>query len=130
MGFAPSVLSCSKDGVRRLVLTVCGVLAVAGLASCSDGKEGKKAAAKSSLMVVRDVSPFPDVRLQVGDALHFENDDDVAHTFTADGGLFDSGRVEPGGEFRFQMPAAGELTYHCEIHPSMKGRVVVEAPPS
>jgi len=62
----------------------------------------------------------------VGGVGVFRNNDAVAHTFTADGGLFDSGPVEPGKSFSFTFGAAGEVSYHCEIHPSMKGRVKVE----
>lgn len=67
------------------------------------------------------------LRLPVGGVGLFDNKDSVPHTFTADGGLFDSGPVEPGRPFTFSFSAPGEITYHCEIHPSMKGRVVVEA---
>lgn len=66
------------------------------------------------------------LRVPVGGKGVFRNSDAVEHTFTADGGLFDSGRVAPGASFTFSFAAAGEVTYHCEIHPSMKGRVVVE----
>lgn len=66
------------------------------------------------------------LRVPVGGVGEFKNEDSVAHTFTADGGLFDSGSVAPGAQFSFSFGAAGEVTYHCEIHPSMKGRVVVE----
>lgn len=66
------------------------------------------------------------VRVPVGGVGVFRNDDTVEHTFTADGGLFDSGRVAPGSSFSFDFAAAGEVSYHCEIHPLMKGRVVVE----
>lgn len=90
------------------------------------GGDDERPAAEQDV-VVSGVAAFPERRVAAGDEIEFKNEDSVAHTFTADGGLFDSGRVEPGGVFRFSFPAAGELTYHCEIHPSMTGRVVVTA---
>jgi hypothetical protein len=44
----------------------------------------------------------------------------VMHTVSAEDGSFDSGPVEPGD------PTAGEFPYHCEPHPFMTGRVIVE----
>jgi len=106
------------------------VLLVGGgllLLSSGGSDEGEKRPAETHEAAVQSVGPMPDLRLVAGEEAEFRNDDDVPHTFTADGGLFDSGRVAPGDVFRFSFPAAGELTYHCEIHPSMTGRVVVTA---
>lgn len=64
--------------------------------------------------------------VQVGDAVAFENHDDIPHTFTADDGLFDSRQVEPGGRYGYTVPRAGELAFHCEIHPQMTGTITVE----
>ena len=62
-----------------------------------------------------------------GEFVRFLNSDDVPHTFTADDGLFDSGTVEPGDEFRYAFDGPVTVTYHCEIHPSMTGTVEVTA---
>lgn len=64
--------------------------------------------------------------VKVGDAVAFENNDDVPHTFTADDGLFDSRQVEPDGRYGFTMPRKGTVSFHCEIHPQMKGTITVE----
>jgi plastocyanin len=39
--------------------------------------------------------------------------------------LYDSGRLTPGSTFQYWFTAAGIYVYHCEIHPSMTGRVAV-----
>lgn len=62
-----------------------------------------------------------------GEYVRFVNNDDVTHTFTADDGLFDSGPVEPGDDFRYAFDGPITITYHCEIHPSMTGSVTVTA---
>jgi hypothetical protein len=49
---------------------------------------------------------------------------DVEHTVTADGGTFDH-PMPPNATFSFTFPKAGSFAYHCRIHPSMKGTVVV-----
>jgi len=47
------------------------------------------------------------------------------HTFTADDGSFNI-ELDPNGGGTQTFATAGTFTYHCEIHPSMKGTVVVQ----
>jgi hypothetical protein len=50
----------------------------------------------------------------------------TTHDITADTqGLFDSGSLAPGGTFSHTFTAAGTYHYHCSIHPSMTGIIVV-----
>jgi hypothetical protein len=44
---------------------------------------------------------------------------------TADNGLFDSGVLEPGQSYSTWLGGSGMVAYHCEIHPDMKGSIVV-----
>jgi len=46
-------------------------------------------------------------------------------TVTADDGAFDSGSLAGGKSFSFTFDEAGTFAYHCNIHQSMTGRVVV-----
>jgi plastocyanin len=39
---------------------------------------------------------------------------------------FDSGTLRPGERFSVTFKKPGKLTYHCEIHPKMKGSVIVK----
>jgi plastocyanin len=52
-------------------------------------------------------------------------EDSVAHTVTADDGSFDSGTLNPGDSYSVMFDGSGTLAYHCEIHPDMKGSVIV-----
>ena len=69
--------------------------------------------------------PSP-ITLARGDTVQWTNRDAMAHTVTADNGEFDSGKTLGKGEsFSHTFPDAGTFWYHCEIHPSMRGQVVV-----
>ena len=77
------------------------------------------------------------INVAPGTTVTWTNSDTEAHTVTADDGLFDSGVLEPGQSYSTWLGGAGTVTYHCEIHPDMKGSVVVgeatsggEAPPA
>jgi plastocyanin len=53
------------------------------------------------------------------------------HTTTSDPGQtvsWDSGSLSDGKSFSFTFNTAGNFTYHCAIHPSMHGTVMVQQP--
>ena len=60
-----------------------------------------------------------------GTKVTWTNNDATAHTVTADDGSFDSGNIAPGGTYSHTFSAQGTYAYHCSIHTTMKGKVVV-----
>ena len=63
----------------------------------------------------------------VGDTVTWTNGDQISHTATADGGAFDTGTLGNGESGTATFAAAGSFPYHCTVHPTMTGTVVVEA---
>src|SRR6266540_7314427 len=74
-------------------------------------------------------SPNP-ARIPLGATLQWTNTDGTAHTVTADDGSFSSGSLAKDATFSHPFDQPGPVAYHCAIHPSMKGTVEVEAPPT
>ncbi|HEY0613593.1 MAG TPA: cupredoxin family copper-binding protein [Candidatus Elarobacter sp.] len=68
----------------------------------------------------------PSVTVKAGDAVAFVNDDDDAHTATADDGSWDSEGLNQGQRWSHTFTKAGKVTYHCTVHPFMKGALVVQ----
>jgi hypothetical protein len=66
----------------------------------------------------------PETRIRPGDDVTWMFSDREAHTVTADNKSFDSGQRKDG-EFRLRFDQPGAYSYHCAIHPDMKGRVLV-----
>ena len=60
-----------------------------------------------------------------GAVVRWVNDDDEPHTVTSDGGAFASSGLDTHEQFTFTFDAAGTYPYHCALHPTMTGRVVV-----
>ena len=78
----------------------------------------------STVVVIQRFAFGPaEVRVRGGERLNCDED---AHTSTADGGQWSSPVIQPGQGFTQTFPAAGEFPYHCELHPFMTGRVVVQ----
>jgi plastocyanin len=119
--------------MRRLVGPLLLVAAVAIIAAACNGTgptaygaPAATAATTTNAATIRGFSFQPDVlKVKVGAKVTWTNDDTVAHTVTADTNSFASGNLQPGGSFSFTFTRLGTYAYHCSIHPSMHGSVVV-----
>jgi glucose/arabinose dehydrogenase len=75
---------------------------------------------------IKDFSFQPSsITVPVGTATTWINRDSVDHTVTSADGTFVSGNIASGSEFKHIFPQPGTYSYHCSIHPSMVGEVVV-----
>jgi plastocyanin len=60
-----------------------------------------------------------------GQTVRFLNDDQEAHTITSTSGIFDSAGVDTHGTWTYTFKKPGRYTYYCELHPYMKGTIIV-----
>jgi plastocyanin len=89
--------------------------------TCSQGVSG------STVVVIRDFTFAPgDVRVRAGDRITWINCDEDQHTSTAYGGQWSSPLLSPGDGFTQTFSTVGEFPYHCQPHPFMTGRVIVD----
>lgn len=64
-----------------------------------------------------------------GTTVTWTNQDSASHTVvSADGApaAFQSGTLATGSTYQFTFATAGTYPYHCSIHPSMTGTIVVQ----
>jgi plastocyanin len=66
------------------------------------------------------------VTVPVGTTVTWTNLDSASHTVTSDIGVFESGTLGPNATFSYTFNSRGTFNYFCSLHPSMKGKVVVE----
>lgn len=66
------------------------------------------------------------LRVAVGTRVTWTNNDSVNHTITSQDNLFDSGTISKGATFSYIFNQSGTFEYHCKIHPSMTGKIIVE----
>jgi plastocyanin len=65
------------------------------------------------------------ITVSAGTTITWTNKENLTHTVTSDKGLFDSGNIGSGGTWGHNFATAGTYTYHCAIHSTMMGRVIV-----
>jgi plastocyanin len=81
----------------------------------------------STIVVIQSFSFGPtEIRVRAGERVTWLNCDQDPHTSTADGGQWSSPLLATGQVFTQTFSTVGEFPYHCEPHPFMTGRVIVE----
>ncbi len=84
----------------------------------------------ATVVHIRDDAFVPaTVSVRAGDSVTFVNDDDDAHTATADDASWDSEGLNQGQTWTHLFLKAGKVAYHCTVHPMMHGTVIVKATP-
>jgi plastocyanin len=108
-----------------VVPVVAVVAAVVTLAVTSDdsGNTGEAATQGTAVTIENFAfSPTP-LRVKAGTTVTVANQDQTAHTLTADDGAFDTGTIDGGAHQTIVIGQPGRYAYHCEIHPFMTGRI-------
>jgi LPXTG-motif cell wall-anchored protein len=83
-------------------------------------------AAAASSVTIRDFSFGPAaITVHAGDTVTWVNDGPTDHTATGSG--FDTGTLSKGQSGSHTFASAGTFSYHCSLHPFMKGTVTVLA---
>jgi plastocyanin len=113
--------------LRRQVLAPIVIAAVVAFGLSFAARDAE--AANQSVSIVNFAYSPASVSVSVGDTVTWTNNDaGIPHTVSSDTpGVFDSGNMNTGATFAKTFTAAGTFTYHCNIHPSMTGTVVVAA---
>jgi YVTN family beta-propeller protein len=140
VGTMPHWIAFSSGGSRALVtnegsnnLSVVDLASRKVVAIVAVGNAPRKivvqpASRMAELQVKAEISAFsfPDlIRAKVGQAVTWTNLDSVPHSVTSDDGGWDSGPIAMGQSFTKVFDRAGSYAYHCAIHPSMTGSVLV-----
>jgi plastocyanin len=120
--------------MRRIILlmTVAALVVVGTLFAVSVAGAHKQPTAKAQhptrTVLIQGFRFKPaHITIKRGTKVRWINRDSTAHTATANNPRrFDSGRLGKGQRYTHTFKSAGKKRYHCEIHPDMRGSVVVK----
>ena len=83
--------------------------------------------AGSSAVTISNFAFSPaSLTVAVGTTVTWTNMDTTTHTVTSNTGAFDSGNFAPNATYSHTFTSAGTYAYHCTIHPSMLGTIIVQ----
>jgi plastocyanin len=63
--------------------------------------------------------------VDLGETVQWTNTGNAPHTVDSDTEVFESGVIDPGETFSYTFGMPGIFPYHCDIHPHMRGMVIV-----
>ena len=109
------------DSVKLQRLALCASL-LALVAACGGSS-------KATAEVLVKNYAFPPITANPGEKLKLVDGDDESHTITADDGSFKFGPFSPKKPGQLVVPTKpGSYAFHCDIHPTMHGTLVVQNP--
>jgi plastocyanin len=101
-----------------------GILCLLG--SAVSGAERSPSAHTFTVLIDSVQFKPQDLTVQRGDRIVWVNRDPIPHTVTADSKAFDSHSLAPEASWAFVAKKRGEYVYHCTLHPTMTGTIVVK----
>jgi plastocyanin len=118
----------TRPGLQKLALLLAllaFVLALVGLRG-ETASAGPTARASRSATVTINHFAFhpPTLTIAKGGTVTFSNTSKVTHTATRNGS-FNTGFIKPGTSVSVRFKQKGTFAYHCEIHPRMHGKIIV-----
>ncbi len=82
--------------------------------------------ARTAVVTIDDFKFVPStITVDAGTTLRFVNHDQEAHTVTSRTNLFNSAGLDTGAVWMHRFTKPGKYAYYCELHPYMKGTIVV-----
>lgn len=106
-----------------LVIAAATVLLIAG--DKGSAASGATASAAKSVDINHFAFHPGTLRVKQGARVAFVNSSNVTHTATR-AGSFNTGHIKPGKSVTIHFKTKGTFAYHCNIHPFMHGKIVVE----
>ncbi|KKR46266.1 MAG: putative plastocyanin-like protein [Parcubacteria group bacterium GW2011_GWB1_40_14] len=93
----------------------------------SDVPEVKVVEGVGYIKIVNGAFKPTDIKIKAGQTAFWTNEDSVAHSIISDSGTeLSSSSLDKGFSYAHAFTAKGTYNYHCQQHPDMKGRIVVE----
>jgi len=106
-----------------------GALFLSLLTSLGSGAspDDRHAAARTYAVTIEGVQFHPGtLTVHRGDRIVWTNKDPFPHTVTADARGFDSHSLAPEASWTYVANRRGEYPYACTLHPTMKGKIIVQ----
>jgi amicyanin len=113
--------------MRNIILPIV-LVAVVLISGCSQNQPPSQQGNQTNAVTIKGFSFNPStLTVAVGTTVTWTNEDSVSHTVTSDSGSeLSSPNIPSGQTYSHTFNSTGTFDYHCSIHTSMKGKIVVQ----
>ena len=109
---------------RGRLLWLAALILASGLSAADEQQAAK---GTSHTVVIENMQYNPaQLRVHRGERIVWVNKDLFPHTVTAASHAFDSGSISANSSWTYVASKAGEYSYGCTFHPTMKGMIEVQ----
>jgi len=112
----------------KFIIIILSLIALS-LSACAPSTNTQLSACPNTI-IIKDFAFSPaNCTVKIGSSITFINEDSAPHTATALFNApvqFDTGELAAGQSASISFDTAASIPFHCEIHPSMTGSIVVE----
>jgi plastocyanin len=113
--------------VGLCALSACsGAFSPAGLSDTPEPPPTAPEGSSAAITLANFAFAPASITVKAGTKVTWTNKDSTTHTITSDTGAFDSGNLAPNASFSVTFSTPGTFSYHCSLHPSMLGTVIVQ----
>ena len=105
------------------ILIIALLIGVVALSGCTQNQQN---APPNSVLIQNFAFSPNNLTVKAGTTVTWINKDSTAHTVVSDTGVFQSDNLNTGANYTFTFNKTGTYPYHCGIHPSMTGTIVVQ----
>ncbi|WP_342458042.1 cupredoxin domain-containing protein [Methanobacterium sp.] len=113
-----------KIGIAVIIL---GVVITSG---CTQNPQQNTTSTKNtsySTVTIQNYTYTPNtLTVKAGTNVMWINEDSAVHDVTSDSGAFSSPDLNKSDKYTYNFTKTGEYAYHCDEHPSMTGKIIVQ----
>ncbi|MDD1689671.1 MAG: cupredoxin family copper-binding protein [Methanoregula sp.] len=118
------------SGCTALLVLACVIAGCASYQSTPATAAPPAATSGGNTIAIKNFAFDPaSLTVKAGTTVTWTNQDSVPHIIASDTGspaAFSSSSLSTGASYSFTFTQAGTYAYHCTIHPSMKGTIIVQ----
>ena len=90
------------------------------------GSSAKSNGSEAAVTISNSQFQPAELKVKTGTTVVWTNSDSVGHQIHDDGDGFRSDIIGRGGKVGVEYSRPGRFSYHCHVHPNMKGIIIVE----
>jgi plastocyanin len=110
-----------------LIWGMLGIIVIVAVSGCTNNNTPTTTNLGANTIAIQNFAFNPaTLTVKAGTTVTWTNLDSTNHPVASDTGVFNSGTLNNGQSYSFTFNQTGSYPYHCTVHPSMTGTVIVE----
>jgi|SRR3989344_6956583 len=111
--------------MKKILIIVALVIALSLVAGCNNAGNQDSTSTSTNSVEIKDFAFNPaTINIKAGTVVTWTNQDTAKHTVKLD--EIESPSLAKGQSWSYSFTTPGTYNYICSLHPSMKGKIIVE----